>query len=127
MASGHNTSSEKRRSVSRNSSRENRGKDVRKRNNDSPVPIEDTPANGNEIGAHNDHSHANCQAERKSEPEALQDFGHFEPEVRAFNFLLGGAPCDVVGEEVGKEGLGKMDTETTEEESAAEERRLGPW
>ena len=91
---------------------------AREGNNDSPVPIEDTPANGNEIGAHNDHSHANCQAERKSEPEALQDLGHLEPEVGPLHFFLRRTPGDIVREEVREDGLAEGDGEAAEEEEA---------
>ena len=72
----------------------------------------------NNIRAHDDHTRNQDSAKSEDKPEALEDLWHFLEEIRAFDFLLGGAPSDVVGNAVGNEGLGEVDGETAEEEEA---------
>ena len=63
-------------------------------------------------------------------PEALQDLGYLEPEVRSLDFLLRSTPCNVIREKVSEKSLREMDAEPPEEEEAGEteldgDRRIG--
>ena len=93
-------------------------RDSRKRNNDGPVPAEDAPADGYELGAEDDHSHADQRADDEREPEPLEDLRHLEPEVGPLDLLARRAPGHVVRERVREEGLGDGDREPAEEEEA---------
>ena len=93
--------------------------DLRERHDNGPVPPEDAPADGDRVRGEDDHRGAAREADDEREPEALEDLGDLLPEVRPLDLLLRRAPCDVVREEVGEQGLGEVDTEPAEEEKAA--------
>ena len=72
---------------------------------DSPVPGKDLPAGRHGVGREDDHRNGDDEAKHEREPEAAQDFGYLKPEVGTLDFLLRGAPLDVVREEVREQGL----------------------
>ena len=78
------------------------------REDDSPVPAEDTPALGDRARGQDDHGGAECDADDEREPEALEDLGPLEPEVGSLDLLFRCAPGDVVAEHVREEGLGEV-------------------
>ena len=88
------------------------------RKNNRPIRPRDPPPNRYHPRRkhHHPRTHHNTRYER--DPEPLDNLGHFEPKVGSFDFFFRGAPGDVVGEEVGEEGLGEVDTEAAEEEEA---------
>lgn len=68
----------------------------RQREDDCPVSSRYPPADGDRIRGKDNHRCADNDTRYKSDPETLDDLGYFEPEVRALDFLLGGAPGDIV-------------------------------
>jgi hypothetical protein len=58
------------------------------------------------------------EGDEEGDPETLEDTRDLDKEVRTLDLLLGGAPLNVVAEQVGEEGLRQVNRETTEEEEA---------
>ena len=110
-------------SVSTGDPRERMRKYVRKRNNDSPIPSEDAPADGDGGRRQDDHDEDHDEGDDESDAEPLDDLRHFLPEVGPLDLLLRRAPGDVVAEHVREQGLRQMDAETAEEEEAVNAKR----
>lgn len=92
----------------------------RHRKHHRPIHTRDLPpARHRPRRAQHHHRRRRQYAYHQGQAEALEDLGDLEPEVGALDFFFGRAPGDVVGEEVGEEGLGEVDGEAAEEEEAA--------
>ena len=83
-----------------------------------PINSRDTPTFWDEVGGEYSHSNKGRKAENKRNPEALEDLGHFKPEVRALDFFLGSAPGNIIREHMRQEGLREVDAEAAKEEKA---------
>ena len=92
---------------------------VRKGENDSPVPAENSPSDGHSVRRENDHDEDHYGGEHERDPETLEYLRHLLPEVGALDFLLRRAPGDVVREQVRKQCLRQVNAQATEEEEAA--------
>lgn len=86
--------------------------------NNSPVEAKHPPPLRHGARRQDDHHGADRDADDKREPESLENLGAFQPEVGTLDFFLCCTPGDVVGEHVGKERLGEVNTETAEKEEA---------
>ena len=60
------------------------------------------------------------QCKEHAEFESLSDFGHFDEEIRGFDFFRGGAPGHIVAEHVGEDGGGDVKGKTAEEDGEEE-------
>ena len=99
-----------------------RKKNSRERNDDSPVPAEDAPANWDELCGKNNHGDARNERDDERDTETGDDLRHLLPEVGALDFLFRRTPRDVVGEQVSEKGLREMDAQAAEEEEAVTRR-----
>ncbi|CAG8618980.1 2119_t:CDS:2, partial [Acaulospora colombiana] len=86
--------------------------------NDRPVIVRDLPVHG--YGRSGEYNHGGNGRDREEERDAetSEDLGHFEEKVGSFDFLLGRSPLDIVREQVGEDGLAKMDRQATKEDEA---------
>ena len=91
---------------------------VRKGENNSPVPAENSPSDGHSVRRENDHDKDHYGGEHERDPETLEYLRHLLPEVGALDFLLRRTPGDVVREEMGKQRLGEVHGEAAKEEEA---------
>ena len=92
---------------------------VRKGENNSPVPAENSPSDGHSVRRENDHDKDHYGGEHERDPETLEYLRHLLPEVRALHFFLRRAPRDVVREQVREKGLREMDAQAAKEEETA--------
>jgi hypothetical protein len=88
------------------------------REDETPFRTRDGPVRGYKRAREDADRDEEREANEEDKPEALEDPRHLEEEVGALDFLLGRTPGDVVGEQMGEEGDGEMNTEATEEEEA---------
>jgi hypothetical protein len=91
---------------------------VREGEDDGPSFASDTPLDGDEGGRDDDDAGDKHNRHRQREPEPLGDLRDLLEEVGPLDFLLGRAPGDVVGEQVGEDRLRKRDRQSAEEEEA---------
>jgi len=88
------------------------------REDDGPCGTGNLPSYRHEAGRENDHHRDHEEADDERKPETAQDSRDLDEKVGLLDFLLGGAPRDVVREEVRKESLGQVDRQATEEKEA---------
>ena len=89
------------------------------RNNNRPIRPRDPPPNRYHPRRKHHHPRTHHNTRHERDPKPLDNLRHFEPKVGSFDFFFRGAPGDVVGEEVGEEGMGEVHGEVAEEEAAA--------
>lgn len=91
----------------------------RKRQDDCPIRSRNLPIRRDDAWkAKNDHRRKAGKRHGERKPEPFQDPGYFEEKVGSLHFLFGGAPRDVVGKHVCKEGDAQVDAQTSKEEEA---------
>jgi len=83
---------------------------------EGPGSLLNSPFGRYEVGGENDDSDDTQGRDDQREPEALEDLGDFHPEVGTLDFLLRRTPSDIEREKVGKDGLGDVDGQSTEED-----------
>ena len=97
---------------------------AREGHNDSPVPTEDAPADGDGGRGEEDHDECRDAADNERDSETGDDLRHFLPEVGPLDLLLRRTPRHVVREAVREDGLRHGDRQTAEEEEAVRARQL---
>ena len=91
---------------------------VRDGDDDSPVPAENAPSDGDSVRRENDHDKDHNGGEHERDPKPLEYLRDLLPEVGPLDFLLRRAPGDVVREQVREQCLRQMNAQATEEEEA---------
>lgn len=80
------------------------------REDDSPARRINAPLEGDKGQAEYDHRSESKEGDNVGRPETFEDGWDFLEEVGELDFLLGRTPCDVVGEQMGEDSTGKVQT-----------------
>ena len=91
------------------------------REDDRPSRRTNTPLKRDERQAEDDHPGESEDRDNVGCPETLEYCWDFLEEVGKLDLLLSRTPCDVVGEQVRKNGTRKVQTQAAEEEETAQE------